>query len=64
MQRYCLTERGEERSNNMVTYCAMLFDRSSESQKHSSTNTTYIHLAREYWLSSRSYEMYHLANMW
>lgn len=42
----------------------MLFDRSSWSQKHSSTNTTYIHLAREYWVSSRSYETHHLANMW
>lgn len=59
-------ERGrrEERSNNIVTYCVMLFDRSSWSLKHSSTNTTYIHLAREYWVSSRSYEMHHLANMW
>lgn len=48
----------------MVTYFAMLFDRSSQSQKHSSTNTIYIYLAREYWVSSQSYEMYHLANMW
>lgn len=57
-------ERREEIWNNIVTYCVMLFDTSSWSQKHSFTNTTYIHLAWEYWVSSRSYEMHHLANMW
>lgn len=59
-----LQREREERSNNTVTYSVMLFDRSSWSQKHSSTNTTYIHLAREYWVSSQSYETHHLANMW
>ncbi len=44
--------RRDERSNNIVTYCVMLFDGSSWSLKHSSTNTTYNHLAREYWVSS------------
>lgn len=51
MQRWERERERGEGSNNIYTYCVMLFDRSSWSPKHSSTSSAYIYLARKYWFS-------------
>lgn len=59
-----LQRQREEKKDQITLLHTVLCYLIDPASPRSSTNITYIHLAREYWVSSRRYEMHHLANMW